>query len=137
MNAVHIKWGTNVLPLDIAADFFTNLSPNIRELLLPEWLQITPSPPTETNHQGNQRLLLVINASVESENKTITTEVADQPASRGHHTRTFMVMLGGNPSIQMFILGVSFQAGDKNYMMSEDLEGYVLASAESAFEDPG
>ena len=47
-----------------------------------------------------------------------------------------MVMLGGNPSIQMSILGVIFQAGGNNYMMSEALEGYVLASAESAYEDP-
>ena len=80
---------------------------------------------------------MVINPSVESENKTITTEVAEQPASRGGHTRTFMVMLGENPSIQMSIFWVSFQAGDNNYMMSEALEGYVLASAESAYEDTG
>ena len=73
---------------------------------------------------------MVINASVESESKITTTEVAEKPASRGRHTRTFMVMLGGNPSIQMYIFWVSFQAGDNNYMMSEDLEGYVLASAE-------
>ena len=80
---------------------------------------------------------MVINASVESENKITTTEVAEQPESIGCHTRTFMVMLGGNPSIQMSILGVIFQAGGNNSMMSEALEGYVLASAESAFEDPG
>ena len=137
MNALHIKWGTKVLPLDIAADLFNNLSPNIIELLIPEWLHLTPRPPTETNHQGNQRLLLVINSSVGSERKIRTTEAAVQPESRGRHTRTFMVMLGRNPSIQMSILGVILQSRENNYMMSEALEGYVLASAESAFEDPG
>ena len=48
-----------------------------------------------------------------------------------------MVILGGNPSIQMYILWVSFQAGENNSMMSEALEGYVLASAESVNEDTG
>ena len=48
-----------------------------------------------------------------------------------------MVMLGGNPSMQMSIFWVSFQAGENNYMMSEALEGYVLASVESAYEDTG
>ena len=53
MNAVHIKWGTKVLPLDIAADFFNNLSPNIRELLLPEWLQITHKAANLNQSPGN------------------------------------------------------------------------------------
>ena len=48
-----------------------------------------------------------------------------------------MVMLGGNPSIQMSIFWVRFQAGENNSMMSEALEGYVLASVESAYEDTG
>ena len=80
---------------------------------------------------------MVINASVESESKIKTTEVAEQPESIGRHTRTFMVMLGGNPSIQMSIFWVSFQAGDNNSMISEALEGYVLDSTESANEDTG
>ena len=80
---------------------------------------------------------MVINASVESENKIRTTEASLQPAIRVHHTRLFMVMLGGNPSIQMSILGVSFQAGDNNSMISEALEGYVLASAESDYDNTG
>ena len=70
---------------------------------------------------------------MESESKIKTTEVAEQPASRGRHTRTFIVMLGGNPSIQMSILGVIFQAGDNNSMISEALEGYVLDSTESDY----
>ena len=49
-------------PLDIAAIFFNNLSPNVRELLISEGVQVPPSPTTENNHQGNQRLPLVINA---------------------------------------------------------------------------
>ena len=54
------------LPLDIAATFFNNLSPDIRESLILEGVQVPPRPPTENNHQGNQRLLLVINAAVEA-----------------------------------------------------------------------
>ena len=54
------------LPQDITANFFNNLSPNVRKFYISEGVQVPPRLPTETNHQGNQRLLLVINASVEA-----------------------------------------------------------------------
>ena len=52
------------LPLNITATFFNNLIPNVREFLISEGIQIPPKLPTETTHQRNQRLILVINASV-------------------------------------------------------------------------
>ena len=58
--------------LDITATFFNNLIPDVRELLISEGLQVPQRLPTETNHQGNQRLLMVRNAEVESENKIKT-----------------------------------------------------------------
>ena len=44
-------------PLDIAANFFNNLGPDVREFLISEGVQVPPRPPTETNHQVNHRLL--------------------------------------------------------------------------------
>ena len=40
------------LPLDIAANLFNNLGPDVRELLISEGVQVPPRPPTEKNHQG-------------------------------------------------------------------------------------
>ena len=54
------------LPLDIAATFFNNLSPDVRKFLMSEGVQVPQRMPPETNHQGNQRLLLVRNAAVEA-----------------------------------------------------------------------
>ena len=51
-------------PLDIAATFVSNLIPDVREFLIPEGVQIPQIPPTEKNHQGNHRLLLVRNVVV-------------------------------------------------------------------------
>ena len=98
------------LPLDIAANFFNNLSPNVREFLVLEWIQVPPRLPTEKNHQGKQSLLWFINTTVESEKKTRTIKLAVQPASRIHHTSKFVGMLGGNSSTQMAVLGSSFQS---------------------------
>ena len=53
-------------PLVISSTFFKNLSPDVRELLISEGVQVPPMPPTENNHQGNQRLLLVKNTAVEA-----------------------------------------------------------------------
>ena len=53
-------------PLDIAGTFFKTLSPYVRDFLISEGFQVPPRPPTENNHQVNQRLLLVRNAAVES-----------------------------------------------------------------------
>ena len=75
-------------------------------------------PPTENNHQGNQRLLLVINMSVEAEKKTRTMKLAVQTVSGSLHPRTFMVMLGGNPSAQISILVCKFQSEERNSMVS-------------------
>ena len=52
--------------LEISATFFSNLSPKVREFLISEGVQVPPRPPTENNHQGNHRLLLVRNAVVEA-----------------------------------------------------------------------
>ena len=66
-------------PLDISASFFNNLIPDIREFLISEGVQIPQRIPTETNHHGNQRLILVINAAVKAEKKTITIKAPVQP----------------------------------------------------------
>ena len=42
----------------IAATNFNNVSTKMRELLISEGFQFPLSPPTDTNHQVNQRLLL-------------------------------------------------------------------------------
>ena len=77
-------------PLDIAATFFNTLITNVRELLISEMAQVPPRPPTENNHQGNQRLLLVINAAMEAVKKTRTIKAAVQPASGSRHPKKFM-----------------------------------------------
>ena len=46
-------------PLDIAATLCKNLRPDAREFLISEGVQVPQILPTETNHQGNQRLILV------------------------------------------------------------------------------
>ena len=97
-----------VVPLDIAATFLNKLSHHVMEFLIPEGVQVHQSPPTETNKQGNHRLLLVRNAVADTENKRITIKMAVKPASRIHHTRIFMGMLGWNPKVQMYVLGISF-----------------------------
>ena len=105
--------------------------------MISEGVQVTPRPPTENNHQGKQRLLLVINVAVESEKKTRTIKAAVQPATGSCHTKTFMGMLAENPSTQMSGLGSSFQSEENNSMVAEAMEEYELASAEAAYEDPG
>ena len=58
--------------MDITGTLFNKLIPDVRDFLISEGVQVTQRLPTETNHQGNQRLLLVINASVEAD-KNIRT----------------------------------------------------------------
>ena len=65
---------------------------------------------------------MVRNIVVVPEKKTRTTKVATQPEIRVHHPSTLMGTIGGEPSIKMAILDVSFQAGDNNFMISEALE---------------
>ena len=57
---------------ELLAKFDNNLSPEVREFLKSEGVQVLPIPPTKNIHQVNQRLLLVRNAAVEAENKTRT-----------------------------------------------------------------
>ena len=77
----------DALPQDVAfilyidATLFNNLSPDVMEFLISEGVQFSPKKPTETNHQGEKRLVLVRNAAVEAENKTRTIKAAVQPAS--------------------------------------------------------
>ena len=98
-----------VLPLDIFATFFNNLIPDVRELFISEGFKVPPSPPTETNLQGNQILFLVKNAALEAETKR-TIKLAVQPARGGHHPSIFVRILGLNPSIQMMELVIRLQA---------------------------
>ena len=93
-------------------------------------------PPTENNHQGNQRLLLVRNSAVEAENKTIKIKVALQTEIRSLHPKIFMGMLTGNPSTQMSGLGSRFHSEECNSRIAEAMVEYELASAEEAYGDP-
>ena len=64
------------LSLEISATLFDNLSPDIRELLISEGIQVSPRPSAENIYQGNQRLLLVRNAALEEENNIRTIKAA-------------------------------------------------------------
>ena len=121
------------LPLDIALTFFNNLSPDVRELLVSEGVQVPQRLPTETNHQGNHRLLLVINIAVEAEKKIRTIKASVQPAGGSLYHRTFMRMTGGRPSIKTAGLISSFISEMKKSMVAETMEEYVLASSEVAY----
>ena len=86
-----------VFPLDIAATLFNNLIPDVREFLISEGLQVPRIIPTETNHQGNQRLILVRNAAAGAEKNIRAIKSAVQPAGRSLHHRKFMRIPGGIP----------------------------------------
>ena len=124
-------------PLDVSGTFFNNLSPDVREFLISEGVQVPPRPPTETNHQGNHRLLLVINETVKPEKKFRTTKAAVQPVSGSHYPKTFMGVLAENPSSKISVFGSIFQSEESNSMVAEAMEEYALASAEAAYEDQG
>ena len=47
-----------VFPLDINETFLNNLIPDVREFLISERVWVPPRPPTETNNQVNQRIIL-------------------------------------------------------------------------------
>ena len=126
-----------VFPLDTTATFFNNLRPCVRALLISEGVQVPQRPPTETNNHGNQRLLLVRNAAVESENKKITIKAEVQPASVICHTSKLTGMLGGNTSTHMAGSRIKFQDGYKNSMLAVALDEYALTSAEEAYENRG
>ena len=84
------------------------MSPNVRYLLISEGVQVSPSPPTKKNYQGNQRLFLVRNAVVETEKKTTTIKAALQPASGSRHPKTFMGMLEITPKQKWLARAVDF-----------------------------
>ena len=84
--------------MDIYEIFFKNLIPDVKEFLVSDGFQVPPRPPTENNHQGNQRGPLVINAAEEAEKNIITIKAALQPSIRRRHTKTFMGVLVGNTS---------------------------------------
>ena len=115
--------------LDIAVTFFNDLIPDVRELLISEGVKVPQILPTETNHQGNQRLLLVINSAVESEKNIRTIKAAVQPAVGRLHQRTFMSMPGVRPSIKTSDLSSRFQYEINNSMVAGKMEEYALSSS--------
>ena len=95
-------------PLNITATLFNNLSPDVREFLILEGVKVTKILPTETNHQGNQRLFLVRNAAVESEKNIITKKSAVQPTGGNLHHRISIRMPMVNPLIKTAGFSSSF-----------------------------
>ena len=108
--------------MEISAAFFNNLSPDIREFLISEGVQVPPRPPTENNHQEKQKVLLVKNAALKAENNIRKINVAVKLESGRRHPRKFMGMLGGNPLIQMDGFCGSFQSGENKSMVAESME---------------
>ena len=96
-------------PLEITATFLKKSSPGVREFLISEGVQVPPRHPTEDNSQGNQRLLLVMNATVESEKNTRKIKTAVQAASGSRHPKKSLGTLVGNPSTQMDGFSSSFK----------------------------
>ena len=96
-------------PLDISTTFFNNLSPDVMEFLISEGVQVTQRPPTETNPQGNQRFILVINSAVEVEKNTRKIKSSVQPTGGSLHYKTLMIMPGRIPLIKTSGLSSSFQ----------------------------
>ena len=102
-------------PLDITATFFNNLSPNVRDLLISEGVQVPKRLTTETNHQGKQRLILVRNTAVELWKNIISIKESVQPTGVSLHHRKLMIMHRGIPSIKTAGLISSFQSEGKLY----------------------
>ena len=113
------------------------MSPDVREFVILEGFQVPSRLPTENNHQGNQRLLLVRNTAVGEEKKNRTIKAAVQPASGIGHPKTCMGMLEGNLSTKMIGLGSISQSEESNYTVAEAMEEYLLASTEAAYGYPG
>ena len=95
--------------MDIAATFFNNLIPYVRDFLISEGVKVPQILSTETNHKGNHMILLARNAAVESENDIITINAAAQPVGGSLRHRTFMSMPAGSPSIKISGLSSSFE----------------------------
>ena len=105
--------------MDIATTLFNNLRPDGREFLISEGVQVPQRLPTETNHQGNQRLILVINAAVEAEKNTRAIKATLKPAGGRPQHRIFMIMPGGRPSTKTAGLSSSFQYEENNSILAE------------------
>ena len=80
---------------------------------------------------------MVRNTAVEAENKIITIKLEVKPANRIRHTKTFMGVIGGNPSTQISGLGGSFQSDEINSMVAKPMEEHALASVEAAYDCSG
>ena len=110
-----------VFPLYIAAIFFNNLIPDVREFLISDVVQVPSRPPTENNHQGNQRRLVVRNLAVEAENNTRTIKASVQPARGISHPKTFMGMIAGNPSKKWLAWIVAFNLRESTLWWQKQL----------------
>ena len=103
------------IPLDISTTFFNNLITNVRELFILEGLQVPQRLTTETNHKGNQRLLLIRNAAVVAEKNTRTIKSVVKKSGEILHHRKFMSMPGVSPSTKTAGLSSSFQSEKNSY----------------------
>ena len=74
---------------------------------------------------------------MEAENKITAIKAAVQPADGSLHHRTSTNMTGGIPSIKTASSISSFQAEVNNYMVTETMEEYLIASIEAAHENTG
>ena len=79
---------------------------------------------------------MVINAAAEAENKRRKIKAVVQPKNGNLRPRIFMGILGGNLSIQMYVLGSRFQDVDNKYMSEDALAEHVSPSEEAAYQDP-
>ena len=87
--------------LDIASTLLTFLSPDVQEFLVSEGVQIPERITRKTNHQGNQRILLLKDAEVKADKNNGTIKAAFQPVGVVHNPRSFMEMPRGIFSIKM------------------------------------
>ena len=98
-----------VFPLDIAANFFNNLSPNIREIFISEGVQV-PQGYQLKKSPGKPEAHFSQKCGSRSKKQVRTKKSVVQPESGSRHPSTFVGVLGENPSTQMAGLGSSFQS---------------------------
>ena len=112
------------------------MSPYVRDFLISEGVQVPQRLPIETNHQINQRVVLVRNAAVEAEKKIRTIKGLLQPEGGNLHHRTFTSIPGVRTSIKTAGFSSIFEAAINNSMVAETMEEYVIASTEVAYKNP-
>ena len=117
--------------MGINTTLFNNLRPGVREFLISEGVQFPQRLPTETNHQGNQRLILVRNSAVEAEKNIRTIKAAVKPAGGSLHHRTFISIPGGGLSIKTAGLSSTFQAEVKKLYGSGNNGGLCISFCRS------